>query len=134
MDWIRDEVTWANLLESTAAVLFMFVDWSVYATRGVELFEIAEEMCIEQRFPEPLLFRACDASTIDSCPHATIDWVRKEDARGKVRLLPVVGVGNGSIVWIHRGHAVAVEMSMLQLGVSGFFEKSRQVLAALQAT
>jgi len=130
MEWVRDESTWEHLLASKCAVLFVFVDWSIYAHRGLKFFEMVEQICVE-RLPEPLSFFACDASSIDTLPRDIENWIRREDAQGKLHLLPAIAVGNGSIVWTHRGHAVSFEMSMLHLGVDKLLEKSRQARSAL---
>ena len=128
MRWLRDERDWGDLLGTPNAILFIFVEWSTYAARGLEIFEEGERMATQNLSCGDLTWWAGDFSSIPSKLDIVVEWLRDEQTRGGVVMFPAIGSGNGSVVWIHRGKVVNFAMSTSQLGADGLLHISQSKL------
>ena len=100
MKWLRNETDWGDLLGTPHVILFIFAEWSRYATRGLEIFEEAERMAIQNLSCGDLTWWAGDFSWTPSTLDIVVEWLRHEQARTGVVMFPAIGVGNGSVVWL----------------------------------
>ena len=125
MRWLRNETDWADLLGTPHVILFIFVEWPRYAARGLEIFEEAERMALQNLSGGDLTWWAGDFSSVLSKLDIVVEWLRHEQARSRVVVFPAIGVGNGSVVWIHRGKVINFAMSTSQLGADGLLHISQ---------
>jgi hypothetical protein len=119
----------AEMLSEDNAALFVFVDWSEYARRGKGFFEdVAAKLAVNSRSSSISCWMV-DLSSTDAPPNPALHkWVLSEQAKGHVRLLPSIAMGNGSVLWIKRGEVVGFEPSAQRLGPTVLLQHGQQIL------
>ena len=52
----------------------------------------------------------------------------EQERREGVKIFPIAGTGNGSLLWVHHGAVVAFAVSAFHLGVGGVLEWTEETL------
>src|SRR5215813_13753980 len=114
MRTVNNPDDFAELLHCDEAVLFIYVDWSMYAREGRQIVE-ESEMSLNDRYSagKPT-FWLPDVSDSDSQGYFIGDWLKQQNDRG-IRMFPLIALGNGSLVWVKNGEVVNFAMSALHL-------------------
>jgi len=129
MRQLKSEWDLAEMLRAENAALFVFVDWSEYARCGKGIFEEAEAE-FAAASSRPISCWIVDVSSIDAPPNpALYQWLKAQEQKGKVRVLPNIAMGNGSVIWLKRGEAVRFEPNAARSGVGGLAQRTAEILA-----
>jgi len=98
---ILSEQDFAVALSAEQAVIYFFVEWSVYAVRGRQRF--AELESSHGRDSETSFWIA-DVSSVDAPAAFVADWLKAQDRSAFV----MACAGGGPIVWLKSGVIVDV--------------------------
>lgn len=99
---ISSEEELAFMLSQEHSTICFFVDWSIYAVKGRQMFEELEATCSRDLDAS---FWVADVSDVDA-PAAFLEgWLKKQD-RPDIKMFNPVMCGNGSIAWLKRGVVV----------------------------
>jgi hypothetical protein len=119
------------MLEEPHVMLYIFVDWSIYAAKiGLNIVEEVEAHFTATANESRVSFWLADVSDSNSPAFFTADWLRQEQERTELRLFPAIGIGNGSVVWINHGSVVDFALSASHLKRSGVIEKTESLFSA----
>jgi hypothetical protein len=130
MNQLRSEEDMAEMLAGRDAILFMFVDWSEYARRGREVFEEAETKVTAKSSNASASWWIADISSINSPLSSTLHrWLTSQEQRGKVRMFPSIGMGNGSVLWVKNGEVVGFEPNARLKGPEKLVDLTEEILA-----
>ena len=94
---ILSEDDLAAALGADQAVIYFFVDWSVYAVQGRQ--RVAE---LELSYGRETSFWLADVSSVEAPAAFTADWLKAHDSKD-VNVFLAAGAGNGPIIWLKRG-------------------------------
>ena len=109
------------------AVIYFYVDWSVYAVRGREVMNAVEKQ-IAEIADSPQLFWLADVSDIDSPAGFIFEWLRKQE-RDDLKMCNMIAGGSGCVVWIKKGNVIDFEMSAGGEGTSALVERTKTLFA-----
>jgi hypothetical protein len=127
---LRREEDMAEMLAGKAAVLFIFVDWSEYASRGREVFEEAEARRTAKSSNGSASWWIADVSSTDSpLSSALRRWLTSQELRGTLRMFPNIAMGNGSVLWMKNGDVVGFNPSAERLGLDALVRRTEEMLA-----
>jgi len=127
---LRREEEMAEILTGMNAVIFMFVDWSEYARRGRAVFEGAEAKCTAGSSNGSASWWIADISSTDSPLSAVLHrWLTAQEQRGKVRMFPNIGMGNGAVLWVKNGEVIGFHASAERLGLDALVHCTEEILA-----
>ena len=130
MEPILNRNDFEKVLKSERAVIYVYVDWSSYASQtGLRIMEEAERHFQRTADPE-VSFWLANVSDLDSPAAFIADWLRRQESE-KMRMFPAIGTGNGSIVWLRNGQPIGFALSASHLGVDGVRAKTKETLFGL---
>jgi len=130
MNQIRSEEYLARMLSGKGAALFVFVDWSEYARRGLVAFKEAEAKLTEKSTDGSISLWLADISSTDSPLSSALHrWLTSQEQRGAVHMFPSIAVGNGSVVWMKSGEVVGFHAIAERLGADGLAHRTEEMLA-----
>ena len=117
------------MLAAENAALFVWVDWSMYARHGSEIFLTVKSGYSEKSLGTAVSWFVADLSAPGVTPVASSlhNWLESQHKQGRVPLFPSIDMGNGSTVLIKSGRVVGFEPSALRSGIKGL---ARSVEAA----
>ena len=128
MNQLRSEEDLATMLSGKRAALFVSVDWSEYARRGLEVFKEVEDSTAKSG---AIAWWLADISSSDSSVSVAVHrWLKSQEQQGTVRVFPGVALGNGAVIWINSGNIVEFEPSAERSGVEALIQHAEEVLAA----
>ena len=131
MNQLRSDEDLATMLSGKRAALFVFVDWSEYARRGLDVFKEAESKLTPKSSTGDIVWWLADISSTESSVSVALhQWLKLQEQQGKVRIFPGVALGNGAVVWIKSGNIVELEPSAERSGVETLIQRAEEVLAA----
>lgn len=107
---ILSEDDFAAALSADHAVMYFFVDWSVYAVQGRERFA---ELELSYGSDSETTFWIADVSSTEAPAAFVADWLKAQD-RTEVDVFVMAGAGYGPIIWLKRGAIVDVVRSYLE--------------------
>jgi len=119
------------MLEEPRVLLYIFVDWSIYAAKsGLHIVEEVEAHFTATANGSRVSFWLADVSDSNSPAFFTADRLMQEQERTEIRLFPAISTGNGSVVWINHGRVVDFALSASHLKRSGVIEKTESLFRA----
>lgn len=109
------------MLAAENAALFVWVNWSIYARHGSEIFRMVRSKFTEHRLGASVSWFVADLSFPGATPVASAlhGWLEEQGKEANVRLFPNIDMGNGSTVLIRNGRVVGFEPVALRSGVEG---------------
>ena len=120
---ILDPSDFDRFLECHEAVLFIYVDWSIYAKQGLQIVEKVEGVFRGDHSSRRPAFWLADVSDESSSGFFIGEWLNAQNSRG-IRMFPGIATGNGSLVWIKNGEVVDFALSALHLEVEGIIGRT----------
>jgi len=107
------------------AVLYFYVDWSVYAVRGRQILEVVEKQLPERPDLWPQFWLA-DVSDMNS-PVAFIgEWLKKQE-REDMKMYNMIACGSGSVAWLREGEVIDFEISVSRAGSDQLVERTKRL-------
>ena len=92
----------AVALSADRAIIYFFVEWSVYAVQGRQRFAELEFL---YRHDPQISFWIADVSDVDAPGAFIAGWLKTND-RTEINVSLAACTGNGSIVWLKHGAIV----------------------------
>ena len=127
---LKSENEFAEMLAQNNAALFVFVDWSEYAKRGLVVFKEAEADFISTTSNSAFSWWSVDISSGDSPPNPALHgWLTSQQQEGKVRVFPNIAVGAGSVVWLKQGEIIGFDMNAERLGQEALVRRAHEIVA-----
>jgi hypothetical protein len=121
VQWLQEESPSTSLIEEPKIVLYVFVEWSDYAHLGGEIVEQAEQRWATRHPHIPVSWWAGDFSS-----DPWMNWMTEQERCEGIRMFPLAGTGNGSLLWVQHGAVVAFTLSASHLGVGGVLERTEE--------
>ncbi len=107
------------------AVIYFYLDWSVYTVRGREVMN-----SVERQLPaftdSPQLFWLADVSDLDSPATFMFEWLRKQE-RDDLKMVTMISCGSGCLAWIEKGKVIDFEMSAGNTGTAALVERTKRL-------
>ena len=115
LSFLMDDINEDDLKVLEHAVVYFYVDWSVYAVQGLRMLEHLESSWSDPG--SPVAFRLADVSDVNAPAAFMFEWLKRRE-RPDQRLSSSIAVGNGSVMWLIRGDIVDFEPSVTKHDVS----------------
>jgi hypothetical protein len=109
------------------AVIYFYVDWSVYAVRGREVMNAVEKQ-IPEIADSPQLVWWADVSDVDSPAGFIFEWLRKQE-RDDLKMCSMIAGGSGCVVWTEKGNVIDFETSAGGAGTSALVERTKTLFS-----
>jgi len=122
MRLISSEEDFALVLADEHAILFFYVDWSVYAVQGRQIIEE-----LESTFDQGLKasWWVADVSDVDTSPALLGEWLKKQDRADLKMFYPAV-CGGGSVAWLARGGVIDFVQSATHYKLHELRDRTRE--------
>lgn len=120
------------MLAAESAALFVWVNWSIYAQHGSEIFRAAQSRFAEGTATTSISWFVADLSEPGATPVAASlhNWLESQDKQGSIGLFPSVDLGNGSTVLVKNGRIVGFEPCALRAGADGLARRVETVFTS----
>ena len=120
------------MLAAESAALFVWVNWSMHAQHGSEIFRAVRSRFTDGAAATSISWFVADLSEPGATPVASSlhNWLESQDKEGSIGLFPSVDLGNGSTVLVKNGTIVGFEPCALQAGADGLARRLETVFNA----
>ena len=107
------------------AIIYFYVDWSVYAVRGRQILEVVEKQLPEELDLQPQFWLA-DVSDVNSPAAFMGDWLKKQE-REDMKMYNLIACGSGCVVWLREGEVIDFEISASRTGSNQLVERTKRL-------
>ena len=130
--WLREPSDLTALVAQDRAVLFLYVNWSGYATAGLRMMERAAGNWANDYAQCPVSWWAVDFSLSPPPLAAVADWLATQRPMVELSASELIDRGAGPAVWIEKGKVVGFTRAVSPSGVEGLMQRTREVFRVEQ--
>ncbi len=114
----------ASILSHDRSVLYFYVDWSVYAVRGLQMVKELELAFSINKNGSVISFWLADVSNVDAPAAFLSEWLKAQE-RADLKMFNVVAAGSGSLAWLKQGKIVDFALSATHHKVDILAERTK---------